>query len=127
MKNREITRIMTMLQNSYNGASWHGASIMDHRRREHCETERDVRIPELALEELPIDRPGNLVLKLSDLTAHPLTGASPSHPAMWREIPDSGDFALQTDLRLERRTLGPLPLRTHPGPGHLPDLLPPGR
>lgn len=29
MKNKEITRIMTMLQNSYNGASWHGASIME--------------------------------------------------------------------------------------------------
>ena len=46
------------------------------------------------------DRPGNLVLKLSEIEAKPLTGASPSHPAMWREVPDTVDFTLQTDFRL---------------------------
>lgn len=29
MKNSEISRIITMLQNAYDGASWHGSSIME--------------------------------------------------------------------------------------------------
>ena len=47
------------------------------------------------------DRPGNLVLKLSDSKSRPLTGTNPLHPAMWRELPDAADFALQTDLTLD--------------------------
>ena len=29
MKNAEISRIITMLHNTYNGAAWHGASVME--------------------------------------------------------------------------------------------------
>ena len=29
MKNTELSRIINMLQNAYNGAAWHGASIME--------------------------------------------------------------------------------------------------
>ena len=47
------------------------------------------------------DRPGNLVLKLGDSMARPLTGSDPSFPALWREIPNSADFVLQTDLSLD--------------------------
>ena len=47
------------------------------------------------------DRPGNLVLKLGDNVARPLTGSNPTFPAIWREIPDSADFVLQTDLSLD--------------------------
>ena len=47
------------------------------------------------------DRPGNLVVKLGDSAPTPLTGSNPSHPVMWREVPDSVDFTLQTDMTLD--------------------------
>ncbi len=47
------------------------------------------------------DRPGNLVIKLGDMEASPLTGSNPSHPIIWREVPDDADFVMQTDMTLD--------------------------
>ena len=47
------------------------------------------------------DRPGNLVMKLGDSGAAPLTGSRPTHPAIWRDVPNSVDFTLQTDMTLD--------------------------
>ena len=55
--------------------------FLDHRRREHCLTEREVRIPELALSTLPIDR-------LPDV----LTGRLPAEPAAAGSGTQPADF-----------------------------------
>ena len=47
------------------------------------------------------DRPGKFVLKLEDTQPHPLTMANPSHPAIWRALPESTDWSLQTDVELD--------------------------
>lgn len=47
------------------------------------------------------DRPGKLVLKIEDGQARPLTMSSPSHPALWRPLPTSTDWSLQSDVKLD--------------------------
>ncbi len=63
--------------------------FVDHRLREHCETGREVRIPEIALTPLPIDR-------LPDL----LEGRVPASPADPSAVgPDPGSVARPEDFR----------------------------
>ncbi len=52
------------------------------------------------------DRPGNLVLKIEDRQARPLTMAGPSHPAIWRALPAATDWSLQSDVKLDNLQQG---------------------
>lgn len=52
------------------------------------------------------DRPGKLVLKIEDEQARPLTMTNPSHPAIWRMLPQDTDWALQSDLKLDNLQQG---------------------
>ena len=47
------------------------------------------------------DLPGNLILKVGEESSKPLRGgSSPTHPMLWREVPDMSDCTLQTDMKL---------------------------
>ncbi|MGI9243606.1 MAG: lamin tail domain-containing protein, partial [Verrucomicrobiales bacterium] len=47
------------------------------------------------------DRPGKLLLKIEDELARPLTMSAPTHPAIWRPLPPSTDWSLQSDVELD--------------------------
>ena len=47
------------------------------------------------------DRPGKLLFKIEDEDARQLTMSNPDHPAFWRDLPDSGDWAIQSDVELD--------------------------
>lgn len=52
------------------------------------------------------DTPNNLVMEILDDSAKPLNFANPTYPALFRPLPASSDFSLQTDLSLETRRTG---------------------
>lgn len=49
---------------------------------------------------------GSLVIQLTDRTTFPLRSNQPTFPLITRALPDSGDFALQTEFQLETRQFG---------------------
>ncbi|MEM7383977.1 MAG: lamin tail domain-containing protein [Verrucomicrobiota bacterium] len=55
-----------------------------------------------SLEEVP----NRLVLQTGDESARPLTMNNPQFPAMVRPLPATGDWALETELRLEKMQVG---------------------
>ena len=52
------------------------------------------------------DNPGNLRLKVEDDSAKPLVFNNPDYPKMTRDLPDSGEFSLHTDIELSVRQFG---------------------
>ncbi|MCP4846332.1 MAG: hypothetical protein GY899_00095 [Verrucomicrobiaceae bacterium] len=47
------------------------------------------------------DRPGSLVMAISEKSALPLTMSNASHPVLWRDLPESTDWSLQTEVSLD--------------------------
>jgi len=47
------------------------------------------------------DRPGKLVMSISEADALPLTMNNARHPFLWRELPESTDWSLHTDVSLD--------------------------
>ena len=47
------------------------------------------------------DKPGSLVLSMPEGSAKRLTMSNPTHPIIWRNIPQSTDWSLQTDMSLD--------------------------
>ena len=47
------------------------------------------------------DKPGKLVLSMPSDTPKRLTMTNPSHPIIWRTLPESTDWSLHTDLSLD--------------------------
>lgn len=46
------------------------------------------------------DRPGKLTIKVSDQQSVKLTRLNPTHPALLRDLPDTGDCAIQTEVEM---------------------------
>lgn len=51
-------------------------------------------------------RTGQLTLSLPGIRSYPITGLNPLYPLMQRLLPSTGDFVLQTELRLDGVQLG---------------------
>ncbi len=47
------------------------------------------------------DRPGSLVMAISEESALPLSMSNPSHPVLWRDLPESTDWSMHTDVSLD--------------------------
>jgi hypothetical protein len=52
------------------------------------------------------DAPGEMTLQVLDEAARPVTAVNPTHPFVWRALPERTPWALQTQVRLDSRQFG---------------------